>query len=162
MIRASDVQHRSRRFTLLCCLTFSSLLLFAFLLLSTNVLSSHSIGATNNGSVSLNLVQFRSSLVRCGRSVVKKDDWFPNIEQLTTLMKNFNRSERRSEDFFVRGLEHNEALRRDTLLWLDDLLVDCSQARRSSIGEQQRPTMIRQVISWLRKEFFYLATFVPK
>ena len=157
-MRASDVQRRSRRVTLLCCLTFSSLLLFVSLLISTNVLPPYSIDETSNGSVSLNLVEFRSSLVRCGRSVVKKDHWFPTIEQLTKLLKSVNRS----EEFFVHGLAHNEALRRDTLLWLDDLLVDCSQARRASIVEQERPTMIRRLVSWLRKEFFYLATFVVK
>ncbi|CAF3717087.1 unnamed protein product [Rotaria sp. Silwood1] len=42
----------------------------------------------SNKSISLNLMKFRSSLIKCGQSVVKKDNIYQIIENLTEIMKN--------------------------------------------------------------------------
>ncbi|CAF3889901.1 unnamed protein product [Rotaria sp. Silwood1] len=89
--RKSDcIKRQSRRRALL---RYSTLCLFSFLilfLLLSQVFHHRYIHIENNSnkSISLNLMKFRSSLIKCGQSVVKKDNIYQIIEHLTEIMKN--------------------------------------------------------------------------
>ncbi|CAF5039944.1 unnamed protein product, partial [Rotaria sp. Silwood1] len=89
--RGSDcIKRQSYRRTLLC---YSTLCLFLFLilfLLLSQVFHYRYIHIENNlnKSISLNLMKFRSSLIKCGQSVVEKDNIYQILEQLTEIMKN--------------------------------------------------------------------------
>jgi len=145
-----SIKVESRRRTLLCCSTlclFSFLILFLFL---TVVFHSQSIDI-KNGTISLNVIKFRSSLIQCGQSVVKQENLYKIIEELTELMKN-------KKDIFL-----NEELRKeDIIIRLEFVLRECYQSRQFSIIEQKSPTIIRQIISFIRKELLYLAGFFLK
>jgi len=156
----SDIEKRqSRRRTLLCCTTlclFSFLILF---LLLTEVFHKRSISfeTNSNKTISLNLVKFRSSLIECGQSVVEKENLYRNFEQLTEIMKNLKKKNLSLNEQFNENF-----LKEEMIIWLDFILIKCFKARQFSIIEQQKPTIIRQIISILRKEFLYIATFFIK
>jgi len=152
--RRSDIEKRqSYRRTLLC---YSTLCLFIFLILFillTKVFNKHFISfeINTNKSLSLNLIKFRSSLIECGQSVVEKENLYQIIEQLTQIMKN------------KKNISLNDILLKDDIInWLQFILIKCFKPRQFSIIQQQKPTIIRQIISFLRKEFLYIAAFFIK
>jgi len=152
--RRSDIEKRqSYRRTLLC---YSTLCLFIFLILFillTKVFNKHFISfeINTNKSLSLNLIKFRSSLIECGQSVVEKENLYQIIEQLTQIMKN------------NKNISLNDILlKEDIINWLQFILIKCFKPRQFSIIQQQKPTIIRQIISFLRKEFLYVAAFFIK
>jgi hypothetical protein len=147
--RSDSLKRESRRRTLLCCTTFC---LFCFLILFfviNKIFYSHSIEFKNE-TISLNIIKFHLSLIQCGQSVVRKGNLQKLIEELNRIMKN-------EKKIFV-----NENLNEEIIEWLEFILTECFQARQFSIIEQQKPTIIRQIISILRKEFLYIAGFFIK
>jgi len=105
----------------------------------------------SNKNFSLNLIKFCSSLIECGRSVVEKENLYQIIEQLTEIMKD------------KKNISLNDILLKDDIInWLQFILIKCFKPRQFSIIQQQKPTIIRQIISFLRKEFLYIAAFFIK
>lgn len=153
--RKSDIEKRqSRRRTLLCC---STLFLFSFLilfLLLTEVFHKRLIyfDTNSNKTISLNLFKYRSALIQCGKSVVQHENFNQIIEQTKEIIKN-------KRKLFL----NNQIIsKEEIIIWLQCILSKCFQARQFSIIEQQKPTFIRRIISTLRKEFIYIATFFIK
>lgn len=127
---------RSRRWTLLCwltiCLTWFLLLI---LFLSIEFFDW-------NRETSFNVVRFRSALIHCGRSVVDRVNssrWFDQFEQRTNLLFSSQRDE--------------------LISWLERVETRCSLARQLTANEEERPKVLRTLVSFFRKEFFYLMTF---
>jgi hypothetical protein len=94
-------------------------------------------------------------LIYCGQSVVKQENLYKIILQSTQLMK------------YNKNLSLYEQLKRkflieDIIIWLEFVLRECYQSRQFSIIEQKNPTIIRQIISFIRKELLYLAGFFLK
>jgi hypothetical protein len=152
--RKSDIEKRqSRRRTLLCCSTLCLFIFLILFILLTEVFNKRLISfeKNSNKSLSLNLIKFRSSLIECGQSVVQKENLYQIIEQLIQIMKN------------KKNISLNDILlKEDIIIWLEFILIKCFKARQFSIIEQQKPTIIRQIISFLRKEFLYIAAFFIK
>ncbi|CAF1020236.1 unnamed protein product [Rotaria sordida] len=163
--RGSDyIKRQSHRRTLLC---YSTLCLFLFLilfLLLSQVFHYRYIHIENysNKSISLNVMKFRSSLIQCGQSVIEKDNIYQIIEQLTEIMKNLAIKQKNKQSInIIEQLDRN-FIKEDIIIWLEFILAECFQARQFSIIEQIKPTIIRQFISSLRKEFLYIAGFFIK
>ena len=136
----SMVNDRSRRWTLLCWLTIclSSFLLLIFFSIEL---------ADWNRETSFNVIKYRSSLIRCGRSAVDRvnnSHWFHQFE---------------SEEFSLRELLVIASKRGEFLSWLERIERECLLARQWTVDEQQRPKRLRTLISFARKEFFYLMNF---
>ncbi|CAF3409060.1 unnamed protein product [Rotaria sp. Silwood2] len=163
--RGSDcIKRQSRRRTLLC---YSTLCLFSFLilfLLLSQVFDYRYIHMENNlnKSISLNLMKFRSSLIQCGQSVVEKDNIYQIIEQLTEIIKNLAIKQKTKQPINIYEQLDKRFIKEDIIIWLEFILAECFQARQFSIIEQKKPTIIRKIISTLRKEFLYIAGFFLK
>ncbi|CAF2150438.1 unnamed protein product [Rotaria magnacalcarata] len=163
--RGSDsIKRQSHRRTLLCCSTiclFSFLILF---LLLTQVFHYRYVHLDNNlnQSISLNIMKFHSSLIQCGQSVVEKENMYQFIGQLTDTMKNLVTKQKNKNLFHVNEQLDIILMKQEIIVWLEYILAQCFQARQFSIIEQNKPTIIRQIISTLRKEFLYIAGFFIK
>jgi hypothetical protein len=143
---------QSRRRTLLCCSTLCLLIFLILFLFLTEVFHRRFISFDRNlnKTISLNLIKYRSSLIQCGKSVVQHENFNQIIEQLKEIIKN----NKRKLSLNIR--------KEEIIIWLEFILSKCFQARQFSVLEQQKPTFIRRFISFLRKEFLYLATFFIK
>lgn len=151
---SESIKRQSHRRTLLCCSTLCLFSFLIFFLLLTQVFHYRSIHIENK-TISLNVIKFRSSLIHCGQSVVRQEHRYQIIEQLTELMKN-------NKDFSINEQLNRRFLIEDIIIWLEYVLKECYQARQFSIIEQKNPTIIRQIISMIRKEFLYIAGFFIK
>jgi hypothetical protein len=153
--RSDIVKRQSSRLTLLC---YSTICLFLFLILFlflTEFFHQRFIYLEINSNLtkSLNLLKYRSSLIECGQSVVQKQNFYQILEQLTQIIKNRNKT----------ILYFNKQLnKQQIIIGFQFILTKCFQARQFSIMEQQKPTIIRRIISILRKEFLYIAAFFIK
>ena len=160
--RGSDsVKRQSRRRTLLCCSTVCLFFLLMLFLLVSKVFHYRSIDFGNNlnKTISLNLMKFRFSLIECGQSVVEKDYIYQMIPQLTDIIKNLAIKQKA---FSINDTFNERSLKEEIIIWLDYILKKCFKARQFSIIEQRKPTIIRRIISFLRKEVLYIAGFFIK
>jgi hypothetical protein len=144
-MKVEDRKRRSHRRTLLCCSTLCLLIFLIILLFINEIYYSHSIQIKNK-TKSLNVINFRLSLINCGESVVKRVNLYEIIEEINEIIQN-------RENIFVKE---------EIINWLEFILNSCSEARQYSIIEQEKPTIIRKIISSLRKEFLYLIGFFIK
>lgn len=88
----------------------------------------------SNETIELNLMKYRSSLIQCGKS-------FVNQENLS------------------RRLNELNVHRNDLINSLEIILSKCFLARQFSLIEQEKPTILRRMISFVRREFFYIVSF---
>ncbi|UJR24759.1 hypothetical protein I4U23_006133 [Adineta vaga] len=143
-----------KRRTLLCYSTLCLFLLLILILCSIQVFHNHSVNF-HNKTVSLNVIKFRSLLIECGQSVVKREHFYRSIQQFTDLIKT------NSNTCLNDQLDEN-ILKQDLIIWLEYILKECYQARQFLIVEQQNPMIIRRIISTIRKEILYIAAFFIK
>ena len=150
--RGSDiVKRRSRRHTLLCYSTLCLFSFLTFLLLSIHTFHNHSINFQNK-SISLNVINFRSSLIQCGQSIVRRQYLYQRVQQFIALVK-------ANPDTLINDQLSQSLSKEDLILWLEYILKECYQARQFLIYEQGNPMLIRRIISKIRKEVLYIAAF---
>lgn len=157
---SNSKKRQSHRRTLLCCSTLCLCLFLILFLFVTKVFHYHSIylEKDRNKSITLNIMRFHRSLIHCGKSVVEGENSYQIIEQLTGLIKNFDINQKNQKVISINE-QVDKRFIKEVIVRLEFVLVECFQARQFSIIEQQKPTIIRKIISFLRKEFLYLIGF---
>lgn len=139
---------KSLRRTLLCYstlfLVFILIIFFFFLQLFSKELNI--IENNLNKTFHLNLIKYRLSLIQCGKSFVQYEYLYHMIDQSRELIQNFNRT---------KLLFNRDQL----IVSLEFVLSKCVHARIFSLIEQERPTVLRRVISFLKREVLYIASF---
>ena len=159
--RKSEIDRRqSRRRTLLCCSTLCLVLVLILFLILTKFFHQHFIflNRTSNETIALNLMKYRSSLIECGQSVVQYEQLDQILEQIKEMLQYF----KQTKSSLNQQWRENLILKEEILLYLEYLLSKCFRARQFSILEQEKPNFIRKILSILRKEFLYIATFFIK
>lgn len=139
---------KSLRRTLLC---YSTLILFVILFVFFAFLQIFSkefllVENHSNKTLNLNLIKYRSSLIQCGKSFIRYEYLYRIIEQSKEFLRHFNRTK------FI--FNHDQLI-----LSFESILSNCIHARLFSLIEQEKPTVIRRFISFLRKEFLYIVSF---
>ena len=139
---------KSLRRTLLCYstlfLVFILIIFFFFLQLFSKELNI--IENNLNKTFHLNLIKYRLSLNQCGKSFVHYEYLYHMIDQSRELIQNFNRT---------KLLFNRDQL----IVALELVLSKCVRARIFSLIEQERPTFLRRLVSFLKREVLYIASF---
>jgi hypothetical protein len=158
--RGSDIKKRqSHRRTLLCYSTLCVFSCLIFFIIYIELFHKRLIyfQINSNKTISLNLLKFRSSLIECGQSVIEKENFYQNLEKLIEIIKNLNKKNQSLNEELNKNF-----LKEKLIISFDFILNKCFKARQFSLIEQQKPMIITQFISFLRKEFLYIAAFFIK
>ena len=136
----------STRRTLLCYLTLCLSLYLLILFLFVEIFSREIRSLDKNQTMKLNLIKYRLSLIECGKSFVFYENLHRIVQQSNEFLSDLNRTK-----LFVD--------RDDLIISLEVVLSKCLRARLFSLIEQEKPTILRRLISFFRREFLYIASF---
>ena len=151
--RGSDpIKVRSRRWTLLCWITFCLLIFLLIIVFPFNFIQKRRTFLSINETKSINVLKYRSSLIQCGQSVVEEEN---SLDVIEYLMKQFEKNDFLS---FNKQMKIDEK-KFELIQWFQSFLNQCFVSKEFSINEQEKPTILRRLVSFLRKEIFYFIGF---
>ncbi|CAF1080007.1 unnamed protein product [Didymodactylos carnosus] len=156
-------RHRSH-LVLLCYVTLCIFLLVAIFFIATKVLHRRRalIHDVYDKHTAFNILEFRQSLVHCGRHVIKQNSFYPKV--VHRLLKSLNNNNNNNTRLIPQIPEYfyDQQPLEVIIIHLKRVVQQCLPAYEYSLQEQEKPTSIRQFINKMRKEFLYMARYFTK